>query len=315
MSIERRYERIARSLKTLELVGDDADLVAELLPSSPAAEGEWSGHFAGFYSRAGIERVFDAYGITTAIRRLGFDEVQITASVDEAGRHRLQVLVDGLEDDDHRLIDLVVQLRRVREAAITGEDAATRPFDVLVVEWLCLQNPRAAFTAERPQLPGQRHPGLGIGRVVHNMILLMAQRLNRAGVVNIPRHLHLAVFYERSGYRYLCEAHETEVAAVSRALRGVSPAVASWAAERGCVKVGRNGSPPARWLYEPVEMIAAVSRDLESLLARRGGWLRRFVTPAPRLEVELDAAALAESLRRDPVAGLDPDEIMVLAAS
>ncbi len=314
MSIERRYERIGRTLSTLELVGDDdADLVAELLPASPAAGGERTGHFAGFYSRAGIERALDAYGITAVIRRAGFDETRVAIGGDEARRHRVQVLFDGGQDDDHRLIDLVVELRRVRQASITGEEAGTRPFDILVVEWLCLQNPRASFTAERPQLPGQRYPGLGIGRPLHNMILLMAQRLNRAGVVNVPRHFHLAVFYERFGYRYLCETHQAEVSAVSRVLRGLPPAVASWAVERGCVRVGRNGGPPARWLYEPVEMIAAVSRDLEALLARRGGWLRRLVTPAPRLEVELDAAALAESLRRDPVAGLDPEAVAAMA--
>ncbi len=314
MSIDRRYERIARSLSTLELVGDEGpDLIAELLPASPAAEGARPGCFAGFYSRTGIERALDAYGVTAAIQRAGFDGAEVAISFDDAGRHRLQVVVGGREHDDHRLIDLVIQLRRVREAAITGDEATARPFDVLVVDWLCLQNPRASFSKQRPQLPGQLHPGLGIGRVVHNMILLMARRLNRAGVINVPRHLHLAVFYERFGYRYLCETHQSEVSAVTRALRGVPPAVSSWAAERGCIKVGRNGAPPATWVYQPVEMIAPVSQDLEALLARRGGWLRRLVAPSLHLEVELDAAELAESLRRDPVPGLDPDEIMVLA--
>jgi len=280
---------------------------------APAADGSGADHFAGFYSRAGIERVLEAYGVSEALRRAGFEDTEIEFGVDEAGRHRLQVLFGGCQDDDHRLIDLVIQLRRVREAAITGDEGAARPFDVLFVEWLCLQNPRAGFTPERPQLPGQRHPSLGIGRVLHNMILLMARRLTRAGVVNVPQHVHLAAMYERLGYRYLCESHQAEVTAVTRTLRGISPALVSWAAARGCILVERDGAEPEPWVYEPVEMIAPVSPELESLLARRGGWLRRLVTPSPRLEVRLDAAALAESLRRDPVAGLDPDAVAALA--
>ncbi len=295
----------------MELVGeDDAEDILGDLTERGGGEAMRSGdRFVGFYSRSGVLTVLEAYGVSARLERLGLTPWELRLSSDGGGRHRLEVLLEGGGEDDHRLIDLVVELRRVREIPIGDGRCDTEVYDVLVVEWLALQNPRAGFTTGRPQLPGQHHPGLGIGRTVHNMILLMARRLGRDGVLNVPRHFHLAVFYDRFGYRFLCEAHQTEVRVVAGALLGSLPmAAVSWAVERGLVELDRGGGFEP-WMCRPVEMLAPVSERLQDRLGRDGGWFRRLISPRPRFRVRLDRAGLVESLRSDPVPGLDPETL------
>jgi len=42
------------------------------------------------------------------------------------------------------------------------------------IEWVCLQNPRGTFTTKRPQCPGQRFPGLKMGRKINNLMISLA---------------------------------------------------------------------------------------------------------------------------------------------
>lgn len=312
MAIDKRYERISRSLSTLELAGDEGagDLLDELVARPGAQEIREDGRFAGFYSREGLLRVLEAYGVSARLEELDLVPWQIHLSRDGGGRHRLQVTLQGEPSEERRLIDLVVELRRVREATVADRPAGDAVFDVVVVEWLALQNPRARFTPERPRLPGQSHPGLGLGYTVHNMILLMARRIGRAGVLNVPRHLHLAVIYDRCGYRFLCERQETEVRAVADALTPrIGLAAASWAVERGFVEIARDDAGFSPWSWDPVEMLAPVDESLEQRLEQRGGWLRRLVGSRPKVRVSLDVEGFAASLDADPVEGLDPGQL------
>jgi len=43
------------------------------------------------------------------------------------------------------------------------------------IEWVCMQNPRGTFTTKRPQCPGQRFPGLKLGRKISNLMISLAK--------------------------------------------------------------------------------------------------------------------------------------------
>lgn len=52
----------------------------------------------------------------------------------------------------------------------------SKELKMTVVEWTCMQNPLKHFDpAFRPQLPGQKHPGLGCGRKVGDLLIFLAQ--------------------------------------------------------------------------------------------------------------------------------------------
>ena len=64
---------------------------------------------------------------------------------------------------------------------------------VLVVEWLLLQNPRAHFGPYRRPLPGQKHPGLGLLKEVFGWLVAMAEILELDGIYYVPSSYHVAI--------------------------------------------------------------------------------------------------------------------------
>ena len=306
MAIDKRLERIARRLSTFELVRDAA---AEIDVEPGARSDRGAVRFLGFYSRLGVERALRAYGIHAALQERGLVPYQVELSSKSAYHSRLEVLLDGAQDDDHRLIDLVAHLRRARSSEIGRSEGEGRVVDVLLIEWLCLQNPRRAFSAERPRLPGQRHPGLGLGYSIHNVILLMARRLGREAVLNVPEHWHLSLRYRRAGYRFVSEEHRIAVEEAERGLAHLRLPAAAWAAERGLVR--RVDPDQAPWVYPPHEMVVPMSRSVEQLVAPHEGLLRRLRRARRRRPVTVDLDELRRSLEEDPVEGLDPRRILV----
>lgn len=313
MPIDPRFQRIARRLNTFELVAGDDERVA---PDLDLARGEDAGRrserFLGFYSRDGLRRALEAYGVSRHLEALGLGSYDIVIEARDAFQHRVQVLLDGVVDDDHRLVDLVMRPQRVRAPADPSGVEGGETFSVLVVEWLCLQNPRARFTREVPRLPGQRMPGLGLGYTMHNLTQLIAQRLEKDGVVNVPEMYHLARMYRGAGYRFTSPRHRAAVEELERETSGIRTAAVAWAVERRLVRVLDNSggaAEPGVWVYEPAEMVAPVSPRLQELVDRCEVLARQLAcAPAPR-RLEVDLGALRRSLLEDPVEGLDPGDL------
>jgi hypothetical protein len=72
----------------------------------------------------------------------------------------------------------LVDLRLAEPSAIVEEPLfKARGLRVLslAVRWLALQDPRGRFTPERPRLPGQRYPGLGLGKRLYERLMVWAK--------------------------------------------------------------------------------------------------------------------------------------------
>lgn len=294
--------RIARRLTALELMANapgaaDDDLAADLHPGDPG--GRDVARFAGYYTEEGIRNVVHAYGLHEALLARGLGDWDLRFERDDPFHHRLVVFVGGVDDPDHRIMDLRLHLCRVRVPAEEGEG-----WDVVVVEWLSMQDPRATFSPARPRLPGQRHPGTGLGRRVHDLLVLMARRLGRDGLVNVPERPHLAELYLRAGYVFVDEAAGRRTRAALDAVRTLPFAARAWALERGFV-VDEEG---AAFAYRPADMVLPVSEALEDELSRRGGFLSRIARLLGSQEAPprftLDVEGFRRSLEEDPVEGL-----------
>ncbi|HET6899023.1 MAG TPA: hypothetical protein VFK70_11770, partial [Vicinamibacteria bacterium] len=130
---------------------DASDLAS--VESGPAAR------FLGRFALPALCAELDQAGVLPALRTRGYDPgVHIAVGESE---HRLLVTASGGRE-------VLVDLRMTEEALPVSEPAlrarGIEVLSVLAVEWLSLQDPRAVFTRERPRLPGQAHPGLGLGR-------------------------------------------------------------------------------------------------------------------------------------------------------
>jgi hypothetical protein len=152
--------------------------------------------------------------------------------------------------------ELLVELRAGRSRGVVPG------LEVLAIEWLLLQNPRAAFSRRRPRLPGQQHPGLGLLRDVLGWLVLVCEEHGLDGIHFVAAHYHIAM-QSRRLVRLLHPAEEARVRAFSAALAGLSLAEAANAVAEGRV-LGPDGRPAA---WEPAACVLPVSAQLAERVA------------------------------------------------
>jgi hypothetical protein len=307
MGAERRFRRIYDGLRAAELVQQALDTQTSMGFESPfAEEATDSRRFLDFYGARGLRRVLEAYGIHRILENRGLGGYEIRITCDSANDHRMQVLLDGVEAEENRVIDLKVTLERHLPDGLEGSSVSgDTPLSLVIVKWLAMQDPRADFAAGQVPMPGQTHPGLGIAYTMHNVLLLMARRLGRDGVVNVPERFHLAVLYLRYGYLAANETWRREVLGVDRELEAYPLPVIAWAEHRGCLRRA-DGSP---WHYSPDSVLAPVSDRLRRAVDGPMKRLRRAVAKPMAAAVTLDRDAFRRSLESEPVTGLDPDAV------
>ena len=185
----------------------------------------------GFYSEEGVEHAWSAYGITQHLRRLGYDDFEVSFDRASSGE-RLQV--HGHAEGERFLLQETVLERR----SFDGHA-------MLFVNWLSLRNPRATFTAQRPQLPGQGVPGLGMAREAGQMLARMAKRLELEGVAFHPAWFHVA-YTARYHFRFLDPSIQGHFEALMRDLAPLPLLEATHAIADGRVRL--HGEP---FTWEP----------------------------------------------------------------
>ena len=239
-----RYRALSRLLSPAELTGtgdgEDWGLSEEDLFGAGSEEDP---RFLGYYSHHGVELALERSGIFDRLRDLGYRRPWLELDLAAAsGGHTARVWGGA----GRRELLCEVRLRRDRQ---TWPD-----HELLAVEWLLLQHPRGRFSAARPALPGQRHPGLGLLREVMAMLVQVCERLHLDGLVFTPSHYHVAA---QSG-RYLRFLRPDDAAtfdALGDALAGLPLAEASRAVDEGRV-VDAGSGEPFRWRRMPMAVVA-----------------------------------------------------------
>lgn len=221
--------------------------------------------FLGRFDEPALRAELQAAGVTSGLLARGYDELLLLTEY-QGGEHRLRIDSAGAGPS---LVEL-----RVAEGTTLAREPLLREggLDVLSflsIHWLSLQDPARVFTADRPQLPGQRHPGLGLARPVVAMVLGWAREWGKDGVLNLPEYYHNAVFYQPL-FKFLSPVRQGRFLALQRDLAGLSVAAASTAVAQGRV-VEEPWGAPLRW--EPGEMVAPLSDAVSAFLdsAEYGG--------------------------------------------
>jgi len=205
-----------------------------------------------YYTRDDLLDALVRYGAMPALESLGFSNVDVTIDTDDPPRQIVRVHAE--RDGDRALVGEVI-LRADR--FVTREPWAVvlhgREMRMLFVQWLRLQDPTRRFDDDRPALPGQDHPGLGVGRQVMAMFLGMTARLGFSGIMVCPEFAHNALLYARE-FRFFDPRAQGRFEAICRARGELSLARFAWGVDRGCLVETSTGRT-ARWFHE--EMVRA----------------------------------------------------------
>jgi hypothetical protein len=190
----------------------------------------WLGH----YTEHEIQHLLEKFGILPALKEKGFANLIIAIEPLDPFVQALRIFNEKA-DADHQLAEF-----RLREVAFSPPLAADAPLTMLKIEWLLLQNPQAKFSPARPRLPGQRHPGLGLGKQAVQFLVHLAEAHCLAGVLNFPEFFHNAYLYLE--YFHYCDPRlKGIVLALRRDLIELSLAELSWAVFLGCVNDANTG--------------------------------------------------------------------------
>ncbi len=261
----KKLQRISRRLTTHQLrrlQEKDIDLNSTSLFQREDAQ-RASPFFLGYYSPTGIEYALDKYGLFDMMREAGFDDLKLTINTKDPYKQRIALHYER-KDADHLLGELVVKKRHITIYPPFPSLLYGRNFEVIAVEWLCMQNPKAEFPPDKPRLPGQKHPGLGLGEMIMEILIIMCGRLRTAGLLNTPEHFHNAQMYS-SHFRYIEPREEGKrMAIVRNLLSEYSLSQISWAIDLNCV---RENDQPFCW--QGKDQIIPLDRDLKEYFAGR----------------------------------------------
>ncbi len=234
--VAMRFSGIARTLQP-EALGDAAVITEADVADALGLARTGPRRLLDYYTAEGLEYALERYRILPMLRRLGFGQLRIV--IDRVGTSDRGRLVgrDATTGREVTLIELEVERLRLGDATF------------LFVNWLSLRNPRAHFSALRPQLPGQEVPGLGLAREMTQLLTLIARRLSLDGVAFRPSWFHMA-WAARHDARFVDSARQGRFEALVRDLRAVPLLEATRAIADGRVLL--NGEPYA---WEPEEMV------------------------------------------------------------
>jgi hypothetical protein len=246
--VHRRFRRIARTLSRSALSADGDVTLATLLDHSG------SDLFLGLYTAQGLAYAFDRFGITEALAERGLVDLVIDVNRPDPFRHQVRVSCHGRRDPRCRVAEIILRIEP-RKAIEVGADARG-----LCIEWILLQNPHAGFPPSRPPLPGQQHPGLGLGREVLGLLALLCERLDLDGLWSVPKYFHNAALYSVR-FHFADPTAEGRFLAMRRDTRDRSLHEVSWAIAHGALLELPHGRPvawpPGLQVYPRSELLRA----------------------------------------------------------
>ncbi len=240
--INKNYWQIAKRLSTAQLQLDSYDNAYITDMDLFNAESGGMGHnfFLGFYSHKGFELIVKKYGILETLREIGFKNIEYKIDTSDPYIHKITFY-----DNKRMLIEAVLKREIITLNLPFYPKANGKRITILSIEWLSMQNPDADFTADRPRLPGQQYPGLGLASRAVELMMIAAWRLKLAVLVNKPQQYHNAYLYSKIFF-YLNPEHQAVLMAISRDTKKHPLHKTAWAIEWGAL-IDEVENKPFTW--------------------------------------------------------------------
>lgn len=182
--------------------------------------------FLNKISESKLQLFLSRMGIFEHLNSHGFYSVKTKTETKDTFVHRLKIVDSKIETTSspgNFLLDIwlrrrsnfqVQDLRHMKKEELSDslysyleKKLQDKKMTLVVVEWICLQNPLANFSS-RPQLPGQHFPGLRLGRKTERFLEEIALEVNATGLICLPEHFHNAFLNYRKGWRFFNPAFQ-----------------------------------------------------------------------------------------------------------
>lgn len=228
-----RFRRIVSTIDPSSLTSEPGDFswklteedLAGIVPGAPRQT-----RFLSYFSRHGVELLLERFGILDHLLARGFKRP--TVEVDLSHPVGQTVWIYHGTDRSEPLMELRV-----------NRDSRLVPgCELLVIEWLLLQNPQAEFGPYQRPLPGQDHPGLGMLKEVFGWLVMVVEVLELDGIGYVPSTYHVAA-QSRRMVSFLDPRHEAWMRALEKLFQDMPLAEASQMVAEGKVIIEATGEP------------------------------------------------------------------------
>jgi len=262
MNIPKKYWHIAKRLTSVQLQKQDynGDIISETDLFNINIGKRGHNLFLGYYSLEGIKLAFEKYDVLNKLEEKGFTDLIYELDTSDPYVHRL-IIFHEKKSSQNMLMELVLKKYNVIIDMPFNTKYNGKSYETIAIEWMCLQNPYTAFTDERPKLPGQQHPGLGIASKAVELLMIMSWRLNLCGLINTPDHYHNACLYSKIFY-YLNPDYQARLLAIIRDIKKYPLDMIAWAIEWGAV-TDLNSNKSLNWFVG--KQIVPLHPDLKDL--------------------------------------------------
>jgi len=164
--------------------------------------------------------------------------------------------------------NLIVDLK-IREATFQPRKELSPEISLprlrfLILDWLTLQNPLLSFSDERELLPGQKHPGLNLGRKVLDVFVYLARLSQLDGILAFPAFFHNALLFSRY-FSFLNPRKQAEIQAIRKAFPRVPFKSLAWIVHLECLRE-RDGKV---YKWEAEEQVYPLHEALKSYFHSR----------------------------------------------
>ena len=187
-----------------------------------------NGKVLGRYDAPAVSAFFAEAGIYKALEAKGFGAFEVGIDTPDQGISHTRLFARK-HGERHLLLDACfTELGLAPELFRQYGYSIDRPLELVSLYWLREEDPTADFTMERPPLPLQQHPGLGILRAAFPVVVRMARELGKDGVACMPKFFHDAViFFHSRLFLFVDGTQQGRFEALARDLRPLPLATAS----------------------------------------------------------------------------------------
>lgn len=224
---------------------------------SPLIEERGTLLFLGKYSLTEVFAVLRKRNFVKAAKKKKLWPLDSDLDSSEYPLQRLQVFLKK-KTPKKLIVDLKIREGIFRISNEFALEFPSREYNFLYLEWLTLQNPLKSFSPERTPLPGQKHPGLNLGKKLLDIFVYLARITRNDGLLAYPAYYHNARLFSRT-FHFVNPKKEGEIQAIRKAFPDVPFKDLAWIIHLNCLR--RENGEIYEW--EAEEQVYPLNKTLK----------------------------------------------------
>jgi hypothetical protein len=213
--------------------------------------------FLGKYSLAEVSAVLKKRNFIKDAQKRKLWPLDFALDSSEYPLQRFQIFFKKKEPQN-LVVDLKIREAKFRVSNKFASEFLLPEYNFLHLEWLTLQNPLNSFSAERAPLPGQKHPGLNLGKKVLDIFVYLARLSRNDGLLAYPAYFHNSLLFLRY-FHFINPEKQGEVQAIRKAFFKVAFKDLAWIIHLNCLR--RENGETYEW--EAQEQVYPLNKTLK----------------------------------------------------